>query len=490
MELEVLARIVRRWWLGLVAALVLGSLMGLSFAESRTPVYQSGTDLLIGPLSADSNVLRAAGQTAQTYSELASASTTLDLVRTAMAGQDLSTITLTSTASDVTRILKIRVRGDDPDLAANVANGIAAELQRVGDVEVTASQTAGGAVDPAIYRIGAVRVLEAATATKTPIAPNKPLIVFLGGLSMLIAVLVAVVAYEYTRRAVRVIGDLDRLVPGSVLGRIERSWDTVNGRDGLIPVLRNEHGPTSTSLRGLSVDLVAQLPAERSNDALVFGGIDDNDRSADVAINVAAALASTGRSVALIDANEATREVREWLWSSCDHPAESLTVQINSGAHIVLEGRYSQIGTGVLDVYSTELTRLPEQDDLRAALAELGAGYDHVVLHTAPAFGSPMAMRWAASAGGTVLVVTADVALAPIVERCALTLSRGSDHFIGTVFDERPRFGRRVSLLRRLFGGGGRASERSSSAVVRPADSAGVDAPDASWPEEVKAGRR
>lgn len=461
MELEVFARIMKRWWLGVLAAFVLGSLIGFSFAESRTPVYQAGTDLLVGPLAADSNVLRAAGQTAQTYAELASASSTIDTVALVLSDPAASTVTVTATASDVTRILKVRVRGDDSTLVADVANGIAQELERLAGDEVGAAQIAGGSDDPSLYRVGEVRVLEAATPPAKPIAPNKPLIIALGGLALMITVLVAIIAYEYTRQAVRVIGDLDRIVPGSVLGRIERSWDTINEVDGAIAVLRNEHGPTSTSLRGLSVDLVAQLPPGRSNEALVFGGVGDGDRSADVAVNVAAALASTGRSVALIDANEPAREVRAWLWPECDHPIEPLAVQISPNAKISLEGRYSMVDSGVLDLYSTELTRLPEQKDLESALADLGAGYDHVVLHTAPAFGSPAAMRWAAAAAGSVLVVTAELASAPTVERCALTLSRGATYFVGSVFDERPRSRRRTSLLRRLFGGGGRSTNRA-----------------------------
>jgi Mrp family chromosome partitioning ATPase/capsular polysaccharide biosynthesis protein len=468
LELEVFARIVQRWWLGIAVGLLVGALVGFSFAESRTPVYQAGADVLVGPLSADSSLLRAAGQTAQTYAELASASSTMDIVADAMSNPRASDVAVTATASDVTRILKIRVRGDDAALVADVANGIAAELERQGGAEVQAAQLAGGATDPNVYRVGEIRILEGATPPSKPISPNKQLITVLGGLSMMVAVAVAVIAYEYTRQAVRVLADVARIVPGKVFGRIERAWDPVSDHGDRIPVLRNEHGPTAISLRGLSIDLASQLPAESPNVALVFGGVDDGDRSGDVAVNVAAALASTGRRVALIDANETTREVRTWLWSACEHPVEPLAIHITSTAQIDLEGRYSKIESGVLDLYSTEMTRLPELADLEAALVDLGEGYDHVVVHTAPAFGSPAAVRWAAAAAGCVLVVTSEVASSRTVERCALTLSRGARYFVGAVFDERPQAQRRVPLLRRLFGGGSRAQpiERREPAPV------------------------
>lgn len=456
MELEVLGRIARRWWPMILVALVAGGFIGYMFAESRTPVYQAGADVLVGPLSADSNVLRAAGQTAQTYAELASASSTLDTVEVALADVRVGDATVTATASDVTRILKIRVRADDPDLVAGVANAIAAELGRVATEEVADAQLAGDTTDPNVSRVGEIRLLEAATVPSEPISPNVQLITALGALAMMVAAAVAVVAYEYARQAVRVVGDVNRVLPGKVFGHIERSWDSDAGRTDRIAVLRNEHGPTAVGLRGLSVDLVSQLVTDGPNRALVLSGLADRDHSGDVAVNVAAALAGTGRRVALIDANEATAEVRTRLSSACEPPAEPLAIEIDPLSKLILVGRYREIETGLLDLYSTVMDRLPDGNDMAAALEDLAAVYDHVVLHTSPAFGSPAAVRWASVAAGTVLVVGSDVAPAQTLERCAQTLSRGARHFIGVVFDERPFRQRRSRWVRRLFGAGER----------------------------------
>ena len=472
MELEVFARIVQRWWLAIVAALLIGGAVGYSYADSRTPVYQAGVDLLVGPLSADTNVLRAAGQTAQTYAELASASSTLDTVGANLGDPGASDALVTATASEVTRILRVRVRDDDANFVAAVANGIAAELGRVADAEVQAAQLEGGASDPNVYRVGEIRVLESADPPNNPISPNKQLIVVLGGLAMMVAVAVAVIGYEYMRQAVRVLGDLTRLLPDRVFGRIERSWDPTADKTDRLPVLRNDHSPTATSLRGLSVDLISQLASDSPNGALVFGGVDDDDRSGDVAVNVAAALATTGRRVAMIDANDSTHEVRTWLAPACEPSGEASSIDVSDGATIEFVGRYVAIEPGILDLYATAMTVVPARSELESALVGLADEYDHVVLHTAPAFGSSSAVRWASASAGSVLVVTSDVASARTVDRCALTLSRGADNFIGAVFDERPRVRRRVSLLRRLFGGGrtsvpeGRSSVPTRSAAI------------------------
>lgn len=466
MELEVLGRIVQRWWLAIAAALLLGGVIGYGFAQSRTPVYQAGADVLVGPLSADSSVLRAAGQTAQTYAELASASSTIDTVELALGDPRVQDVTVTATASDVTRILKVRVRGEDADLVAGVANGVAAELERVAGVEQADAPVAAEDVDPNVARVGEIRVLEAATPPSNPISPNKQLITALGALAMMVAAAVAVIAYEYTRQAVRLVGDVNRMLPGKVFGQIERSWVSDAGSPQRIAVLSNEHGPTATGLRGLSLDIVSQLPSGSPNRAVVVTGLDDRDRSGDVAINVAAALAATGRRVALIDANESTGEVLTRLVPACEPPAEPLAVGIDRSAKLILEGRYRELeAPRLLDLYSTEMDRLPEAHDVAETLEDLDAVYDHVVLHTAPAYGSPTATRWASVAAGSVLVVESEVATAQTLERCALTLARGARHFIGVVFDERPPPERRGRLLRRLFGGGGRSK---SPAPTRP----------------------
>lgn len=480
MELEVLGRIVQRWWLLVAAALLVGGFVGYAFGSSRTPVYQAGADLLVGPLSADSSVLRAAGQTAQTYAELVTASSTEAAVEAALPNRRASTAQVTATASEVTRILKIRVRADSPQLVADVANAIAAELERVAAQEVAEAVQAGvgnDAADPNIARVGEVRVLESATPPTDPISPNKQLTAALGGLALMVAVAVAVIVYEYTRQSVRVVADLERIVPGGVFARIERSGDRSSESTDRIAVLRADPGPAATGLRGLSVDLASQLPSGDHNRAVALSGLARGDRSGDVAINVAAALASTGRRVALIDANETNPEVTQRLAPGCGRPVEPLVIDVNPTARIELEGRFDRIDPGVLDVYRATMERLPERVDLETALSELGAVYDDVILSTAPAFGSPAAARWAAAAGGAVLVVTADVASAGTVENCALTLSRGARHFVGAVFDERPSTLARPSLLRRAFGGGERRPKRA-------ADSARAHAPAASREED------
>lgn len=468
MELEVLGRIVQRWWLAIVAALVLGGVIGYGFAQSRTPVYQAGADVLVGPLSADSSVLRAAGQTAQTYAELASASSTIDTVELALGDPRVQDVTVTATASDVTRILKVRVRGDDADLVADVANGVATELERVAQVEQADAPVVPDVTDPNVARVGEIRVLEAASAPSNPISPNKQLITALGALAMMVAAAVAVIAYEYTRRAVRLVGDVNRMLPGKVFGQIERSWVSDAGSPQRIAVLSNEYGPTAVGLRGLSLDIVSQLPRGGPNRAVVVTGLDERDRSGDVAVNVAAALAGTGRRVALIDANESTAEILTRLAPACEAPAEPLAIGIDRSAKLVLEGRYRELeAPRLLDLYSTEMDRLPEAHDVEETLEDLDAVYDHVVLHTAPAYGSPVAMRWASVAAGSVLVVESEVATAQTLERCALTLSRGARHFIGVVFDERPPPERRGRLMRRLFGGGRRTTTPAAPARQR-----------------------
>jgi Mrp family chromosome partitioning ATPase len=231
----------------------------------------------------------------------------------------------------------------------------------------------------------------------------------------------------------------------------------------------HQSGPTANSFRGLSVDIAAQIPSEGAGAGLVVGGVAAGDRSADVALNIAAAWAMTGRRVALIDADESSHPVRSSLRTVLEPPDQPTRINLGQGADVVLDGRYEGVDTGVLDVYSTDFVRLAQRHRFGTAMSELGASYDYVVVFTEPAFGSATAVRWAGAASGALLVVGSDVASARTVQQCAATLSRAANLFLGVVFDERRRRRRWLSFWRRLFGAGGSSRTTARRPAKKPA---------------------
>jgi succinoglycan biosynthesis transport protein ExoP len=154
--------IVKRWWWLLLIGAVVAALMGFLVANRLPDTYEARAQVLVGPLSANKDVLDAAGAQARTYAALA---TTAPILNAAAQRVGLTTIRGKIhgvNASDVTRMMSITARDGDPVRAAAIANALAAVLvQRV----------ATGPLE------GRLTVVEQATPPRNPVGPSAALIV-------------------------------------------------------------------------------------------------------------------------------------------------------------------------------------------------------------------------------------------------------------------------------------------------------------------------
>ncbi|MDQ3867018.1 MAG: hypothetical protein M3304_09375, partial [Actinomycetota bacterium] len=145
--------------------------------------------LLTGPLSADFDTIRASGQLAQTYAELATSRRVLDAVRRQLRlRQSLDDLvaSVSATGNEVTRIVGVRARSDDAKLAARIANGIGSRL--AGETSQTPDQPAGQ-----------LRVIDSASPPSSPVEPRVPLITVLGAIAGLIGAAVLVLLLQSGR---------------------------------------------------------------------------------------------------------------------------------------------------------------------------------------------------------------------------------------------------------------------------------------------------
>ena len=126
------------------------------------------------------------------------------------------------TASEVTRLLSIRVRDGDSTRAALIANAVADEL-------VAYSREEGALAPPA----GELRIVERATATSEGIGPSGQLIVLLAAVAGLLGAFGLAVVVDGLSTVVRNEQELAALAPVAVLGSINgtrprpganRSW--------------------------------------------------------------------------------------------------------------------------------------------------------------------------------------------------------------------------------------------------------------------------
>jgi uncharacterized protein involved in exopolysaccharide biosynthesis len=122
---------VRRWWWLLLAGAIAGGLTAFVVASSATKTYEAEAKLLVGPVSGDYPTLQAAGALGRTYAELAHSRR---VVATAArdAGVKLSSRqiedSVSASSNDVTRIVDLTARHQDPRAAARLAGAVARQL--------------------------------------------------------------------------------------------------------------------------------------------------------------------------------------------------------------------------------------------------------------------------------------------------------------------------------------------------------------------------
>jgi capsular polysaccharide biosynthesis protein len=192
-ELTGYLAVARRWWWTLLVATWVAGIAGWIVASSIPPTYEARTQLLVGPYNTDRDTLAASAVLVQTYSQLI---TTEPILTSAIAeaGATLTPDELESatrvTADNTTRILDIRVQDTDPQMAATLANKLAAEISIL---------SARGTNRPE----GQIQIVDFARPPTDPVAPQKSLIVALAAIAALIGAMVLVLLVEYLSAAVR-----------------------------------------------------------------------------------------------------------------------------------------------------------------------------------------------------------------------------------------------------------------------------------------------
>ena len=287
MELTGYLAVARRWWWTLLVATWVAGVSGYVVASQIPPTYEAETQLLVGPFNTDRETLVASGDLVQTYPQLVTTTPLLQSAITEAGAQltpaDLSLATRV-TANDTTRFLSIRVQDTSPVMAATLANKLAEELTQLASAGTNRPE-------------GQVQIVDAAVPPTDPVAPQKSLIVGLAALAALIGAMVLVMLLEYLSAAVRSEDELGRLSGLPFLGRLDISR-SLPGERGLI-----DQAPDSAAAAAYRLVLAKAAFREAGGPArsIVVVGTGSDGASSQIAANLAAITARSGRQVALVD---------------------------------------------------------------------------------------------------------------------------------------------------------------------------------------------
>jgi uncharacterized protein involved in exopolysaccharide biosynthesis len=217
-----LVPVVRRWWWLLLAAAFAGGLTAWIVASSATKTYEAEAKLLIGPVSGDYPTLQAAGALGRTYAELAHSRR---VVAAAARNADIKLTSrqiekaVSASSNDVTRIVEVRARHQDPEKAAKLAGAVARQLMNlrakapiedVDPVDAIMRDPNLAALAPAdltrvrkatVHALGSsnagdIEMIEAPLAPQSAASPRVGLLVILGALAGLLIASVYVLLRE------------------------------------------------------------------------------------------------------------------------------------------------------------------------------------------------------------------------------------------------------------------------------------------------------
>lgn len=280
--LPALLSVVRRWRVALIAAALTGLVCGYIVADRATPTYEARAVMLVGPTTGDLDTLRAAGQLAQTYAQLATSrpAVTATGQRVGLTGIGDS---ISASANAVTRLLTIKVSDHDPVRGARIANAHADEL-----IALAARR---GSVGP-----GQLHIVEAAQAPGSPSGPGALVLAIAAGLAALLAALGVALLVDRIGPAVRGVEDVGGLTGAGCIGALGRAaWRAA--KSGAAVLARD---PSSRAARDYRL-LAGRVRAMGERSLLVT----DVDRARPgVTANLVAALSRGGARTVLLEADD------------------------------------------------------------------------------------------------------------------------------------------------------------------------------------------
>ncbi|MFL5645701.1 MAG: hypothetical protein ACJ769_09810 [Chloroflexota bacterium] len=369
MDIVPVLPLIRRWWWTLLVAAWSAAIVGFLLASRIPPTYAATATMLVGPFNTDNETLRASQELVPTFSALAESPAVIRQVE-AKTGLDLrpgsNEPAIRATGNDTTRIISIRAELGNAKDAATAAQGVADQMVALAVQDVTRPE-------------GELRVIDPATASTTPAAPNVSLLVLLAAAAGLLAAGVVAFVIESLSPSVRSVDEAERVTDAPVVAHIRDARGPGRNAvtEGSLPPMDPGYGLAA-----------ARLLARDDISSILVAAPKPKEGTGEFALDLARAIAATGQVVTIV---------------SADHAA----IHAPGGQLLVPVTNQPEAGTPISDVPGVVVTSVarPGEQPAEVLARAAGGGRRVVVIDGGAADGSTAALRWAGLADITLLVV-------------------------------------------------------------------------------------
>lgn len=400
MELSDYIRILRKHWLVIVASTLVGLIAAAGFSLTRTPMYesqavvfvQSQTGTTVGELQQGSTF---AQSRITTYVSLVREPVVMNPVITELGlntSADELAKSVTSTNPLNSTLIEITVENADPVLAADIANSLGASLAAaVARIDTPAGQD--------ISPIKLTRVRDALAAF-APSSPNVPLNLALGllvGLAVGVGIAVIRAVLDNKVRSPR---DVEALTDRPLIGAIPHD---PKAKERPLILQADPRNPRAEAFRSLRTNLQF-LEMEGGHVFVVTSSIPAEGKST-TTLNLAIALADSGKRVALVDTDLRKPKVAEYLGIEGGTGLTDVLIGRARLADVLLQwgGRsLSVLPAGKIPPNPSELLG---SDRMKKLLDALSAEYDVVLCDAPPLLPVTDAAVLSRAASGAIMVV-------------------------------------------------------------------------------------
>lgn len=391
----------RRQWIVIVALTVIGAGAAFGYARTLPPEYSSTAAVMVIAQRGDSTNELVQGSSyvqslVQTYAVLASSPLVLAPVIEELDLDETPTqlakrVSVVNTLNTV--VIEISVTDTDKERAQETAAAITDSLiSAVSDVSPSDAEG-----QPAVR----METIAPARMPQAPIGPNTRLLVIIGaaigfGLSVAYALLRRALGTRLSERA-----DIAAITDAPVLGEIV-AWR--RNYTILSTMLRSRDSRSAESFRALAANL-KYVAVDRDLRVVMVTSSAPHEGKSSVSIGLAAALAESGHSVVIIDADLRRSSVAHALQLEGAVGVTSILVGDVTLAEAVQHSESLDIDVVAGGATAPNPGQLITSHRLRDLVSEAREEYEYVIIDSAPALVVSDALWLADLADGVLVVV-------------------------------------------------------------------------------------